>query len=80
MKAKTKQLAPSTVPAALQPGDLVNEHEAAAIIGGEVGTLRNWRSLGKGPRYYKIGERMVRYHRADLAAFIGGEAHTQASV
>jgi hypothetical protein len=75
MKAKNTSLAPSTA-VALQPGDLVNEHEAAAIIGGEVGTLRNWRSLGKGPHYYKIGERMVRYHRADLAAFIGSQMHS----
>lgn len=53
----------------LQPGDLVDEREAAAILGGQVSTLRNWRSLGKGPRYFKIGERIVRYHRADLAAY-----------
>lgn len=63
----------------LKPGDLVNEREAAAILGVEVGTLRNWRSLGKGPHFRKIGERMVRYRRADLAAFIGGDAHAQAS-
>ena len=57
----------------LQPGDLVDEREAAAILDAEVRTLRNWRALGKGPRFRKIGQRMVRYHRADLAAFIAGE-------
>ena len=57
----------------LQPGDLVDEREAAAILDAEVGTLRNWRALGKGPRFRKIGQRMVRYYRADLAAFIAGE-------
>lgn len=51
------------------PGELVDEHEAAAILSTAVRTLRNWRALGKGPRYRKIGSRMVRYHRADLAEF-----------
>ena len=57
------------VAAALSVGDLVDEHEAAAILSTAVRTLRNWRALRKGPRYRKIGARMVRYHRADLAAF-----------
>ena len=33
-------------------------------------TLRNWRWKGIGPRTRKIGQRLVRYHRADLAAFV----------
>jgi hypothetical protein len=58
----------------LRPGDLIDDREAAAILGLEVHTLRNWRALGKGPRFRKIGQRTVRYHRADLLAFIEGEA------
>ena len=57
-----------------RPGDLVDEREAAAILCTQIRTMRNWRALRKGPRYCKIGERMVRYHRADLAAFIAGES------
>lgn len=53
----------------LEPGDLIDEHEAAAILSTAVRTLRNWRALRKGPRYRKIGARMVRYHRVDLAEF-----------
>lgn len=64
--------------APLQPGDLIDEREAAAILHAEVRTLRNWRALGKGPRFRKIGQRMVRYHRADLAAFIAGEDSAKA--
>lgn len=56
----------------LSPGELVGEREAAAILAIEVQTLRNWRVSRKGPRYRKIGQRMVRYHRADLAAFVEG--------
>ena len=67
----------SNVPSAsqaisLQPGDLIDEQEAAAILSTEVRTLRNWRALRKGPRFHKIGQRMVRYHRVDLAIFISG--------
>jgi len=47
----------------LQPGDLVTEREAAAMLGIGVRTLR------KGPKYRKIGARLVRYHIADLEAF-----------
>lgn len=57
----------------LKAGDLVDEAKAAAILNTAVRTLRNWRALHKGPRYRKIGERMVRYHVADLAAFIEGK-------
>lgn len=65
----TPPLAPAdTTP--LLPGDLVDENEAAAILGTAVRTLRNWRSLGKGPRWVKIGQRLVRYGRHDLTAFI----------
>lgn len=63
---------PPLVAAKLEPGDLVDDKEAAAILGATVQTLRNWRWKGEGPRWRKVGQRLVRYHRADLAAFIDG--------
>lgn len=69
-------LAPQAV-ATLEPGDLIDEREVAARLGVAVRTLRNWRALRKGPRYRKIGARLVRYHVADLEAFqhvMAGEA------
>ncbi len=56
----------------LAPGDLLDERAAAAILGTSVQTLRNWRWRGEGPRYRKIGARLVRYVRTDLHAFIEG--------
>lgn len=47
---------------------LVNEHEAAELLGLKVATLRRWRWAGRGPAYRKIGA-AVRYHPADLSAF-----------
>lgn len=59
--------------AMLFPGDLLDEKEVAAILGCAVASLRNWRWARKGPRVRKIGQRLVRYHRDDLAAFIAGD-------
>ncbi|MGH8110459.1 MAG: helix-turn-helix transcriptional regulator [Rhodanobacteraceae bacterium] len=68
------------VAAKLEPGDLVTETEAAAILGVAVQSLRNWRWKGRGgPRFRKVGARLVRYHRADLAAFIAGDATKDAA-
>lgn len=67
------------VAAKLEPGDLVDEREAAAILAASVQTLRNWRWARKGPRVRKVGQRLVRYHRADLAAFIAGDAGKDAA-
>lgn len=43
---------------------------AAAYLGTTPGTLKNWRSTGKGPRYHVVQDRLVRYHRDDLDAFV----------
>ena len=43
---------------------------AAAYLGSTAGTLRNWRAQGKGPKYHIIQDRLVRYHRKDLDAFV----------
>ena len=62
------------------PDDLLDEKEAAVYLTVAVTTLRNWRSLkGKGPRFVKVGARLVRYRRADLAAFITGDAEKDAA-
>jgi len=48
---------------------IVVEKGAAEFTGFAVQTLRNWRFLGKGPPYLKIG-RSVRYQLDDLDAFL----------
>ena len=61
----------------LQPGDLVDETEAAAILACAVQTLRNHRWRGTGVRFYKIGQRLVRYRRGDLADYVARGASEQ---
>lgn len=46
-----------------------DEKEAARRLGVSVQTLRNWRSMGRGPAYYKFG-RAVRYADKDIAAYV----------
>jgi predicted DNA-binding transcriptional regulator AlpA len=41
-------------------------------------SLRLWRSEGKGPRYFRAGEKLIRYRRADLDAWIEDRLSTPA--
>jgi hypothetical protein len=52
---------------------LLNEFQAAGVMGLKVATLRAWRRQGKGPPYLKLG-RSVRYDPVDLTYwFIAGK-------
>lgn len=49
---------------------LIDDYGAAQILGFKnPQTLRNWRHLGRGPSYCKIG-RCVRYRISDLLHYI----------
>jgi len=43
---------------------------AAKYIGVSEATLRLWRSHGEGPPYFRAGEKLIRYRRVDLDAWI----------
>ncbi len=59
------------MPDLLSPPTLINETEAAAILGLSVKTLRRWRWASRGLRFIKLGKGgAVRYDPADLVAFI----------
>jgi predicted DNA-binding transcriptional regulator AlpA len=48
---------------------MVTTKELAELIGVPVATLNNWRSIGRGPRSFRLG-RAVKYSVADVAAWI----------
>ena len=50
--------------------NLLDEAEVAEHCNIATATLRNWRCLGTGPAYLKLGKRSVRYRREDVDAFI----------
>jgi excisionase family DNA binding protein len=43
--------------------------EVARILAVSTNTLRNWRQYGSGPRYVKIGDRLVRYRFDEVVAW-----------
>ncbi len=47
----------------------VNDKEAAKIIGLATQTLRNYRQLGRGPAYHRIGA-SIRYKVEDLELYM----------
>jgi predicted DNA-binding transcriptional regulator AlpA len=57
---------------------LLDETNAARILGLSVKTLRRWRWAGKGPAFRKLG-RAVRYALSDLEAFIASALRTSTS-
>jgi len=46
----------------------LDTHSAAQIIGCSQAVLYRLRKTGAGPRFYRIGKRLVRYSRADVDA------------
>lgn len=53
----------------------VTETDAARYLAVSPSTLRRWRWVGKGPRYFRIGN-VIRYRTSDLDQFVG--AHSAA--
>ena len=50
-------------------GELLNPTEAAETIKSTPSTLAYWRHIGTGPKYAKVGRRVV-YRRTDLEAWL----------
>jgi len=48
----------------------LNEREAGKYLGVSAAVMRLWRSDCKGPRYFRAGEKLVRYRRLDLDSWI----------
>ena len=60
------------------PPAMVNEYEAARVLGLSVKTLRRWRWAGKPPNFVKMGS-AVRYEPAELQALIDAGRRTSTS-
>jgi hypothetical protein len=57
---------------------LLNELATAALLGVSPRSLRKWRCVGKGPRFRKLGRRVL-YDLRDLEAFIDAGARQSTS-
>jgi predicted DNA-binding transcriptional regulator AlpA len=48
----------------------LNDSEAAEMIGVCARTLHRWRKNGEGPMVTRIGPKLVRYTKSDIAAWL----------
>ena len=53
--------------------NLMTTREVAVYIGVAVSTLLAYRAAGTGPRYIKIGLRLVRYYKSDVDAWLSAQ-------
>ena len=51
--------------------------EVSRVLVIPAGTLANWRWMGTGPRFLRVG-RHVRYRRTDVEAWIDAQVHAAA--
>lgn len=49
---------------------LLNEAEAAELLGFSVRCMQNWRFRGGGPSYVRVSKRAIRYRQSDLEKWI----------
>jgi hypothetical protein len=49
---------------------LLDTKEAAKILGVKPDRLKVWRTKGTGPRWHRIGPKLIRYNLKDLEEFI----------
>jgi predicted DNA-binding transcriptional regulator AlpA len=50
--------------------NMLTPKKAANYLGISEAVLRLWRSEGKGPRFFRAGEKLIRYRRTDLDFWI----------
>tara|TARA_E500000305_G_scaffold109307_1_gene113936 strand:+ start:2864 stop:3109 length:246 start_codon:yes stop_codon:yes gene_type:complete len=58
---------------------LLNERDAADLLGLSDRTLQKWRVCGGGPVFIKIGGKSVRYQRRDLIVWINARKQANTS-
>lgn len=54
---------------------LLTERQAAEYINASPRSMQTWRRQGHGPRFCRLGSRMIRYRRSDLDAWVSGDAN-----
>jgi len=62
-----------------RPRKLLTTEQAARALGRKKHTMENWRSLGEGPAFHKVGGRVL-YNRQDVLNFLNDRKfeHTSA--
>jgi excisionase family DNA binding protein len=53
---------------------LMNEKQVAEFLGVTVSALRRWRFEGRGPRFFRLEGRLVRYRQEDVEGWLSAQA------
>ena len=56
-----------------QDAAFINEKQLAGYLGISVHALRRWRFEGRGPRFFRLEGRLVRYRPEDVEAWLVGQ-------
>ena len=64
--------------AMIDPAELIPSDQAAPLLHVKPETLPQWRLLGRGPKFYRIG-RYCFYRREDIAAWIAAQVRDPAN-
>lgn len=57
-------------PAQQEPEGFIDDRAAAKRLGVSAAYLRKLRRLGNGPRFYRVGGRLVRYRFSDIEEWL----------
>jgi predicted DNA-binding transcriptional regulator AlpA len=58
------------LPIVVKDGSCLDTRGAADYLAVKISTIRLWRRLGKGPKYFMAGSKLIRYRRSDLDDWI----------
>lgn len=53
--------------------EIMTTTDVATVLKVPAGTLKQWRSTGRGPRWFRLSERSVRYRRSDVDAWLAAQ-------
>jgi len=53
---------------------LMNEKQVAEFLGVTVSALRRWRFEGRGPGFFRLEGRLVRYRQEDVEGWLSAQA------
>jgi excisionase family DNA binding protein len=53
---------------------MLNRQEAADFLGVTPQTMLRWDNKGIGPKFYRLGKRIIRYKKSDLMAWLESQS------
>jgi excisionase family DNA binding protein len=59
--------------------DYLTQEQVADELGVSVKTLRSWRALCEGPPCTRLGPRLIRFHRTDVAEWLASRKQAVAA-